>query len=64
VNSRIATGTTPRARIASRSVYPSETTRFGSAGIVVLPNLWGTVTGNAAPDDGMGAPEPLPRRMR
>ena len=44
--SRMPTGTTPRARRASWSAKPTVTTRSGCSGIVVSPYLCSIVTGN------------------
>ncbi len=46
--SRMPTGMTPSASNASWSLKPTETTRVGSASIVVDPYLCSIVTGNAA----------------
>src|SRR4051812_18146188 len=73
----VATGTLPRASIASCSLRPTSTTRWGSAVISVLPYLCSIVTGYApaaadgAPDagpeagaDGAGEPQAVAPRVR
>ncbi|GAA2819654.1 hypothetical protein GCM10010452_54970 [Crossiella cryophila] len=49
------TGVMPRESSASWSTSPSTTTRLGAAGMVVVPSLWFSVTGNPAPAPGGAA---------
>ena len=50
-HSVVATGVKPSARSVSCSVSPTLTIRRGSAGTVVVPNLWSTAAGYRDDDD-------------
>ena len=63
-HSVVATGTTPSDSSASCSTRPTTTIRWGSAGMVVVPNLCAIETGKAseaALDEGADGSDPPPQ---